>query len=114
MEGDGRKRKVEDEEESEEEKMEKFFALIRSTREMRDRLRGGTSEPERENKEGKAGLVWKPTFEPGDFVDDDKSKSKSIKAPAAAEPEGPSESRKDQEEDKTGTNSRGFDLNLSL
>ncbi|KAL2325617.1 hypothetical protein Fmac_024675 [Flemingia macrophylla] len=63
MEGEGRKRKMEKEEESEEEQMEKFFALIKSTKNARDRL---SKEKEGEKAKG----VWKPTFEAEDFMDD--------------------------------------------
>lgn len=54
---------MEREEESEEEQMEKFFALIKSTKDARDRL-------SKEKEEEKAKGVWKPTFEPEDFMDD--------------------------------------------
>lgn len=53
------------EEASEEEQMEKFFALIKSTKDMRDRL-------SKEKKEEKAkGTIWNPTFQPEDFIDDE-------------------------------------------
>lgn len=114
MEGDGRKRKVYGEgEESEEEKMEKFFALVRSTREMRDRLKGGTSKPESEEKEGdKAGASWNLTFELEDFVDNKKTESETAPA-TAAQSAGPSKSKEEKEDDKTDKDG-GLDLELSL
>ncbi|KAI6684535.1 hypothetical protein NL676_030448 [Syzygium grande] len=60
--------------------MEKFFALIRSTREVHDRLRGGgplsseESEKSREDRRkaeedrpGPRESAWNPTFQPEDF-----------------------------------------------
>ncbi|KAK7392109.1 hypothetical protein VNO78_20536 [Psophocarpus tetragonolobus] len=63
MEGERRKRKMEREEESEEQQMEKYLALIKSTKDVRDRL-------SKEKEEEKAKGVWKPTFQPEDFMDD--------------------------------------------
>jgi len=54
---------MEGEEESEEEQMEKFFALIKSTKDARLRLF-------KEKEEEKAKGVWKPSFEAEDFMDD--------------------------------------------
>lgn len=66
MEGEKRKRKLENEDqESEEQQMEKFFALIKSTKDVRDRLSKG------KNEEKAPKGVWNPTFQPGDFVDDE-------------------------------------------
>lgn len=86
MDGDRKKRKIDaepaggGEEESEEQKMEKFFALIRSTREVHDHLRGGgplfseESEKSREDRRkaeedrpGPRESAWNPTFQPEDF-----------------------------------------------
>ncbi|XP_027367550.1 protein NIM1-INTERACTING 3 [Abrus precatorius] len=85
MEGERRKRKIEKEEESEEVQMEKFFALIKSTKDVRDRLC-------KEKEEEKAKGVWKPTFQPEDFIDDeDLVRINIMPAPApATEATGPS------------------------
>ncbi|KAK4273374.1 hypothetical protein QN277_021790 [Acacia crassicarpa] len=65
MEGERRKRKLENnEEESEEEKLEKFYELIRSTKDVRDRL------AHNKDKEEKDKGVWRPKFQPEDFIDD--------------------------------------------
>ncbi|GLT43212.1 hypothetical protein SLA2020_171790 [Shorea laevis] len=109
----GRKRKMESEEgeEDEEEQMQKFYALIRSTMDMRDRLRNipdGSKEREEERK----AAAWNPTFQPEDFMEDDKSKD-PIPTPTQA---GPSSKTEQQQEDETKEKgeSRGIDLNLSL
>ncbi|KAF8034796.1 hypothetical protein BT93_C0958 [Corymbia citriodora subsp. variegata] len=89
MDGDRKKRKIDkelaavEEEESEEEKMEKFFALIRSTREARDHLRGiglSSSEETEKSREDRRKAEedhlrqresgWNPTFRPEDFSQD--------------------------------------------
>ncbi|XP_022640533.1 protein NIM1-INTERACTING 3-like [Vigna radiata var. radiata] len=51
------------EEESEEEQMEKFFALIKSTKDALDQL-------SKQKEEQKAKNVWKPSFEAEDFMHD--------------------------------------------
>lgn len=71
MEGERRKRKLEDEEECEEQKMEKFFALIKSTRDARDLLCSTSKEKTdhnkvEENKKEKG--IWNPTFQLEDFI----------------------------------------------
>ncbi|KAK6915704.1 NPR1/NH1-interacting protein [Dillenia turbinata] len=78
MDGERKKRKV-DREDNEEEKMEKFFALIRSTKEVRDHLLGEGSELKEKEKEKeekkeaaegeKQRAVWNPTFQPEDFME---------------------------------------------
>jgi len=71
------------EEESEEEQMEKFFALIKSSKDARDRL-------SKEKEEEKAKGVWKATFEPEDFMDDQelaKINYKDAPAPSGKETE---------------------------
>ncbi|CAK9146383.1 unnamed protein product [Ilex paraguariensis] len=78
MEGE-RKRKMENEEENEEENMEKFFTLIRSIREVRERMtRGVGKSNEAEQKatetEEKAVQVWMPSFRPEDFMEEAPSK----------------------------------------
>ncbi|XWS58066.1 hypothetical protein CRYUN_Cryun08bG0003200 [Craigia yunnanensis] len=103
-----------DEEEEEEEKVEKFFALIRSTRELRDRLRnvqnGSKEEEEKKKQEEKlVGTVWNPTFQPEDFMVDSKSKN-----PLVVNDAGPSSKREEEKETKEGGEDSGLDLKLSL
>lgn len=65
MEGERRKRKLENEEENDEEqKMEKFFALIKSTKDVRDLL-----SKEKKVDDEKAKGIWTPMFQPEDFID---------------------------------------------
>lgn len=78
MDGERKKRKTEKDEEQEddeEKSVEKFFALIRSTREARDRLLGhGDASKQQEKKQGeeegkeKAMGAWTPTFRLEDFM----------------------------------------------
>ena len=122
MEGERKKRKMveeEGEEENEEEKMEKFFALIRSTREVRDLLmRNGANSTEKEGKKvekDKEIMVWNPMFQPEDFIEEDEDNDKSKNTPGAKSQAGPSnKEEKDKEEDKEGRVGDGLDLNLSL
>ncbi|KAL9429682.1 hypothetical protein AB3S75_031492 [Citrus x aurantiifolia] len=76
------KRKLQNEElqeqENEEEKVEQFFALIRNTKEMHDRLRNSEGlkeekekEMEQEKKAAKVSAAWNPTFQPEDFTEGD-------------------------------------------
>ncbi|RYR02069.1 hypothetical protein Ahy_B06g080905 [Arachis hypogaea] len=78
MEGERRKRKLEsseeeEKEENEEQKMETFFALVKSTKEARDLLfnkdktDNKVDEDEEALKKGKA--TWIPMFQPEDFID---------------------------------------------
>ncbi|XVF05912.1 hypothetical protein REPUB_Repub06bG0002600 [Reevesia pubescens] len=118
--GNGEEKDIEEEEE----KVEKFFALIRSTREMRDRLRNvpnGSKEEELEKKKlqeekSVAAAVWNPTFQPEDFMEED-SKSK-INHPLVVNDAGPSSKREQEQEQEKETNEEGedtgLDLNLSL
>ncbi|KAF8043108.1 hypothetical protein BT93_A1452 [Corymbia citriodora subsp. variegata] len=112
----GRDRGGDGEEEVEEEKMEKFFALIRSTkdvlqsvaRESRERAR--MDEAERVRKEATA---WIPRFQPEDF--DDKFLSGSVPGVQA----GPSNSKEEEEDDGKAEREKPkednhLDLNLSL
>ncbi|KAM4118844.1 hypothetical protein ACJW30_03G013600 [Castanea mollissima] len=108
-------------EENEEEKMEKFFALIRSTREVRDLLmRTGANSTEKEEKKvekDKEVMVWNPMFQPEDFIeeDEDEDNDKPKNTPGAKSLADPSnKEEKDEEEDKEGRGGDGLDLNLSL
>ncbi|XP_047155115.1 protein NIM1-INTERACTING 3 [Vigna umbellata] len=108
------------EEESEEEQMEKFFALIKSTKEARDQL-------SKQKEEEKAKGVWKPSFEPEDFMDDQelvKINFKDVPARSGKETE-QDPPHKESAEPSTEPHSRNqngnnnkpthdLDLNLSL
>ncbi|XVF31505.1 hypothetical protein REPUB_Repub16aG0151700 [Reevesia pubescens] len=119
MESERKKRKMgkelqeKDDDDDEEEKVEKFFALIRSTREMRDRLRnapnGSKEEEERKKQEVKPvnAALWNPTFRPEDFMEDSKSKN-----PLLVNHAGPS-SKIEQEQERE-TKERGEDSELDL
>ncbi|XVE89519.1 hypothetical protein DITRI_Ditri20bG0003100 [Diplodiscus trichospermus] len=107
-----------DEKEEEQEKIEKFFALIRSTKEMRDHLRnrpnGSKEEEEGEEKKKQVAAAWNPTFQPEDFIEDSKFKKPSVAndAPAA----GPSSKTQHEQEKeaKEGEEDCSLDLKLSL
>ncbi|XP_022742070.1 protein NIM1-INTERACTING 3-like [Durio zibethinus] len=118
----GKKRKMENEkeeesdDEEEEEKVKKFFALIRSTREMRDRLRnvpnGSKEEEEKKKKkqeEKSVAAMWNPKFQPEDFMEDSKSKN-----PLSVNDAGPSSKREQEKETKEGGEDSSLDLKLSL
>ncbi|XP_051135840.1 protein NIM1-INTERACTING 3 [Andrographis paniculata] len=100
--GDRRKRKI-TEEDSDEEKMERFFALVKSTRELRERMNFGIKEKASENKPP-AAAVWNPTFKPEDFAD---PPEKTVEKPAAAEG-----GKRGSDGEKGGDEE--LDLNLSL
>lgn len=133
MAGERKKRKIENEKEEDEDdderKMEMFFALIRSTRDVRDRLKGGVGVNEsrvekgedhdekkmmmmRVEKDQKA--IWNPTFRPEDFVQDlDKSQ---LAGPSEREREREKEEEEDEHKEEmiTKEDDKGIDLNLSL
>ncbi|XP_027102501.1 uncharacterized protein [Coffea arabica] len=141
MDGERKKRKMDDaeaEEDNEEEKMETFFALIRSTRDIRermvmsnaDRLRLEEDQKKRANHDqNKPSAVWNPTFQPGDFMEDQPAQKELCTPPPPPPPgmiinqeeAGPSNSRKeadvaqDQDDHKAGgEHHHDLDLNLSL
>ena len=98
----------------EEEKVDKFFALIRSTREMRDRLRnvpnGSKEEEEKKKQEEKSvAAMWNPKFQPEDFMEDSKSKN-----PLVVKDADPSSKREQEKETKEGGEDSSLDLKLSL
>ncbi|KAJ6995791.1 hypothetical protein NC653_012608 [Populus alba x Populus x berolinensis] len=102
----------EEEEEEEEEKMEKFFALVRSTKQMHDQIRRNSNirifkEKEEIRKVGEekvSTVAWNPSFLPEDFLEDGKDSQ------AAA---GPSK-RKEEEKKDEGEEGTDLDLKLSL
>jgi len=76
MEGAGEKRKTcNEDEEDDEQKIEQFFAIIRNIREARERLRNDSDVKKKKQKlveeEMKKIQVWKPTFERGDFMEEE-------------------------------------------
>ncbi|KAJ6354320.1 hypothetical protein OIU76_003216 [Salix suchowensis] len=124
MEREAKKRKMEytddqeekEKEDDEEEEMEKFFALLRSTKQMHDQLRRNSNsnrifkEKEEIKKVGEArvSVAWNPSFLPEDFLEEDGRDS-----PAAAAAGGPSK-RKEEEKKEEGEEGTGLDLKLSL
>ncbi|GAV73379.1 hypothetical protein CFOL_v3_16865, partial [Cephalotus follicularis] len=98
--GDKSKKRKMGHEEEEEEAMEKFFALIRSTREVRERLLQGSKELKGEmnkkvEEEKLQVATWYPSFQPEDFMEDAKLKSSVVESQAA----GPSSTSKKGKED---------------
>ncbi|KAG6646799.1 hypothetical protein CIPAW_07G033600 [Carya illinoinensis] len=113
MEGERKKRKMdneevgeEEEEEDEENKIEKFFALIKSTRDLRDRLSGVNEPKDKEEKrpvekEIKTTAVWNPKFQLEDFAGEDKPKSPGASTlPDPSKREEKEEEREVEEEDR--------------
>jgi hypothetical protein len=104
------KGKEDDDDEEEEEKMEKFFALLRSTKQMHDQIRRNSNRIFKEKEEirkvgeEKVSVAWNPSFLPEDFLEDGKDSQ------AAA---GPSK-RKEEEKKDDGEEGIGLDLKLSL
>ncbi|KAF5946867.1 hypothetical protein HYC85_017095 [Camellia sinensis] len=104
MEGESRKRKV-GKDEDEEEKMEKFFALIRSTRDVRKRMVITDMEEEKKKKKGEEEKlpvgVWNPSFQPEDFMEGGGGSQASLAGPS-------------KRQDETLEEDKGLDLKLSL
>ncbi|RDY06433.1 hypothetical protein CR513_09578, partial [Mucuna pruriens] len=88
MEGERRKRKIENEEENEEQKMETFFSLIKRTKDVRDRLYKEKTDKKIEGERGRSSIIWNPTFQPEDFIDCEKMGKNNIISSSHA---GPSE-----------------------
>ncbi|KAJ9180367.1 hypothetical protein P3X46_008625 [Hevea brasiliensis] len=119
MESDTRKRKIENVEEQEkgkeeqeleeddEVKMEKFFALIRSSRDL---MRKDPNESkEKEEKKPEAAAAWNPSFQPEDFIQDIFKDSQTDPGPSKTAED---EQEKQKKEEEEGDN--GLDLDLSL
>ncbi|KAL2254208.1 UNVERIFIED_CONTAM: hypothetical protein Sindi_0215500 [Sesamum indicum] len=103
------------EEENEEEQIEKFFALIKSTREVRERMAtaGETKEKaaaDRPQPAGGAAAVWNPTFRLEDFMEAAPPPSPPMEKAAEAGPS--TDGGKQESDEKSGD--KGLDLNLSL
>ncbi|KAJ4727868.1 NIM1-interacting protein [Melia azedarach] len=124
----GKKRKLcrdEEEEDNDEEKMEKFYTLVRNIREVRERLMSRSySTKEIENndnnrlskisklEEKKPVEVWKPAFQREDFLEDIdqfKNPHDHSASPVAAAASQISKPGAEKEETKGG-----LDLTLSL
>lgn len=114
MDGKSKKRKMEKEEEDEEVKMEKFFALLRDTREMRDRMMGGVNKSHEEK--GKGGEGEKPSFQPEDFMEgaNHDRQSKGTTQPNLLPGSSKGEDEAKQEDKREGSGSDGLNLKLSL
>ncbi|KAI3445456.1 hypothetical protein Pfo_002121, partial [Paulownia fortunei] len=120
MDGEKKKRKMvdADQEENEEEKMEKFFALIKSTREVRERMvtagenkeKVGGDKPQAAATAAMAMGAWNPTFRLEDFME----APPPVPPPATekAAEAGPSTEGEKQESDEKSE--KELDLNLSL
>ncbi|KAG2697766.1 hypothetical protein I3843_07G120100 [Carya illinoinensis] len=124
-----RKRKIchdhDDEVEDDEQKMEKFYDLIRNIREARDRLMNG-SVPTKglQNKKNKKKAeedhhqeqtniqVWTPSFEREDFMEESRREAqfKTVHAGTTSEREAGARKEKDKEEEEE----ERLDLKLSL
>jgi len=78
---------MENEEENEELKMERFFALIKRTKDVRDRLYTGNKKMDEEKERS----IWNPKFEVEDFIDcRDMPKSSKVSDPDHHDLAGPS------------------------
>lgn len=126
MDGASKKRKLfsdDLDEENEEEKIERFFALIKGIREARDRLMNVSDpalKPEIDGKNKKRKLeeemkqvtVWKPLFQREDFMAETEKLKDLI--PAAAVSTSLVDSSQRKEAVKNDENKASLDLNLSL
>ncbi|CAK7348490.1 unnamed protein product [Dovyalis caffra] len=125
MDGASKKRKLchdDLDEENEEEKMEKFFALIKSIREARDRMMNGSDpalklEKDTTNRkrklegEQKQVTVWKPSFQREDFMEE----TEKLRDPPAAVVSTFADSSQGKEViPEKDEHKESLDLNLSL
>lgn len=76
-----------EEDEDDERKMEMFFALIRSTCDVWDRLKekGSSEDHMKKVKKDHQKAIWNPTFRPEDFMQQDHDKSKMMNPRAERE-----------------------------
>ena len=119
MERETKKRKMEcieeqegQKEDGDEEKMEKFFALLRRNKEMHDRIRRNSNGIFKEREETKLKVEqekvivnWNPSFQPEDFSEHGKDSGQVA---------GPSERKHEEEEKDKGEEGTELDLKLSL
>lgn len=110
-------------EEDEDEKMERFFALIRSTKDIRDRLLARSSRIlEENNRDSGPSSIWNPSIHPPDFMEiaGPSSTSKSNKQQHREEEEdderegGKLGTKEDANKEEKNCNMLDLDLNLSL
>jgi ABC-type nickel/cobalt efflux system permease component RcnA len=117
MEGAGEKRKTcNEDEEDDEQKIEQFFAIIRNIREARERLRNDSDVKKKKQKlveeEMKKIQVWKPTFERGDFMEEEADhdhRHHQLKTIVGSSHHGDEGTKKEDHQDK-----EELDLKLSL
>lgn len=98
-----------DEDENEEEKIEKFFALIKSTREVQERLVEARETPAAGKPQSSAPAPWNPTFVLEDFVE-----APSPPPPEAEKASTSTEGEKQESGEGSGNKGLDLDLNLSL
>ena len=107
-----------EEEEDEEEKIQKFFALLRSTRDVRNRIMRSADKSregagKRKGGEEKLAVqVWIPSFQPEDFMEG-ADHHQSDKAGPQSSLGGSKREDEAKEGEKEGGND-GLDLKLSL
>ncbi|KAI9082628.1 hypothetical protein K1719_035497 [Acacia pycnantha] len=119
--GNSKKRKIwcgEDEEEEDDEiKMEKFFALIRSIRESREGLRRfGETQNGSSKLKNRVG-VWKPQFQIEDFMEADphhQNRSQKYDPPLNFSPADLPHGNQKAASDEKKEAERGMNLGLSL
>ncbi|EOX95381.1 hypothetical protein QUC31_005008 [Theobroma cacao] len=117
MESASKKRKIcrddDDDEDDEKETMEKFYALVKSIREARDRLMINNSEAaetrskKRKLEEVKQVVVWKPSFQHEDFMEEAQLRKPPVRVASTSRSK---EGTDDQKEEVK----EGLDLSLSL
>lgn len=108
MEGQKKKRKMEEADQDEEEKIEKFFALIKSTREVRERMVGAPQSRQTPAADKPKSPPWNPTFVLEDFVETPPP------PPTEVDKAGTSMEGENQESDEESGNNKGLDLDLNL
>ncbi|GFZ09623.1 hypothetical protein Acr_21g0002220 [Actinidia rufa] len=102
-------------EEDEEEEMEKFFALVRSAKDVRERLNKSQEEEKKKDEGEKPVGVWNPSFQLEDFMEGDYKSKDTPQASLAGPSKREDESHETKEEDhKEGGGGDRLDLNLSL
>lgn len=116
--------KDQDEDEDEEEKIHKFFALVRSAREVRklmvksaNKLQEEEENKKKKGEEGKSSMaVLNPSFQLEDFIEG--GGGGKSKFPQASPEAGPSkrqdETEKEEDKEGGGSDHHGLDLKLSL
>ncbi|KAF8365246.1 hypothetical protein HHK36_014799 [Tetracentron sinense] len=104
MDGERTKRSAIEIEAEEEEKIETFFALIKSIHDIRNQLRDELCESKEKKKEKEHKSVWTPSFQWEDFFQDAQCRSTFVAGPSKSEEHGRIEREKEDD----------LDLKLSL